>query len=145
MGGRVRRIGLTALTCGLAGPPAGLAAYLALGLDAGAAFDPAGLLLGGLWLLPFAYLLGGGPALLTGALAGAVMAPGRGIPYLLLVTALGGAVAGAVALLTADPLRLDRGVWNFAVIGAVGGLAGALVSAFLYRPSRGAGAPVGQP
>jgi hypothetical protein len=128
---RLRRMALTALTFVTTGPLAGLLAYLGIAIIAGGATDPAGALAGALWLLPFAYLLGGGPALLTGALAAAALAPGWRPAYLLGAAALGGIVAGTVALLDAEPVRLDDGVANFALIGAIGGLGAAMASAAL--------------
>lgn len=138
MGERVKAAALTMLGFALLGPLFGTLAYAVFAFSvASEPVEPVAAVLGAVWMLPFGYVIGAGPAALTGLLVG-VSAPALPAwPLRTIVSGLaGGAVAVVWALLDADPMRVSEGVINAGLIGAFAGLMTGLILLRGKRPAK---------
>jgi hypothetical protein len=126
---------LAALCFGLAGPAVGTLLYAAWGAMASDAPTSVGAtLLGGLWLLPFGYLLGLVPAAVTGLAVGFLGRDLRAPAFVALATAVGAAAMALVGLFGGSEVEFTEGVLNLAIMGGVaGGVSGALLRVLLHR------------
>jgi hypothetical protein len=130
----LKRSFLTALTFGVVGPLFGVLAVAVFAYEVlGSAGDSPGRWLGALYMIPFGYIFGFVPAALAGAAAGALLTPTRWIAFLPAAAVIGGLSAGLMGFLDAEPMTVDEGVVNLAIIGAVSGLLSGGVSIILSR------------
>lgn len=129
---RIKSTALTALGFLLLGPLFGTIAYGVFAFSvANEPAEPMAAAFAILWMLPFGYVLGAGPALVTGLIAGAG-APALPAWWWLRALAsglAGGAVAAVWTVLDADPIQmtLAEGVINASLIGAFAGLMSGLI------------------
>ncbi|WP_296815393.1 hypothetical protein [Brevundimonas sp.] len=127
---------LTAVTFGLVGPLFGTIAFAVWGLAESTEPASGWAVLAILWMLPFGYMFGFVPAVLTGFLAGLVRGRVSSAVYVAASAIAGFAVTWGLATLTASGPDLDGGGVNLAIIGAIAGLCSGVVSSALGRRRR---------
>ncbi|NBB14968.1 hypothetical protein GVN21_06330 [Caulobacter sp. SLTY] len=129
----LRTVLLTAASFFVVAPLVGILCLTALGFSQ-TETDPADALLGFAWLLPFAYLIGGVPAALIGALVGLVAGRAPAPVYVLAGSALTATVGGLVGRFGGEGVPSDEGVINLILIGAAAGLFATLAALMFRRP-----------
>ena len=132
---RIKRSAFTAATFGATAPLIASCAYAVLAMIVSMIGGGMGaeILLGVFWLLPFAYVLAGLPAALSGAALGALLDPRSGWPFILAAAGAGALVAFGIGFFDAERPEVTEGVLNMALIGAVSGFGSGVTSSRLSR------------
>jgi hypothetical protein len=130
---------IAALWFGLAGPAIGTLIFAAWGSLASDSSTTTGVsILAGLWMLPFAYLLGLVPAALAGLVTGFFGRDLGTASFVALGVAVGATAMGLVGIFDGAEAEVTEGVINLAIMGGLaGGSSGALSRVFSPRERAG--------